>query len=163
MSEVQVLRVGREAVDALMNIDAESFLRPWSRTMYEASFDPGVTRIFVLRLSDGLTVAYCSTWLLPGELHINNLAVLPQYRRRGFARRLLGAVLTAAEEEGAPRATLEVRRSNTAALRLYEGLGFRATAVRKDYYLEPVEDALVLWRETGSPEPDKPVEGVTGL
>jgi ribosomal-protein-alanine N-acetyltransferase len=163
MSAVEILRVGREAVDAVMAIDAESFLRPWSRAMYEASFDNAVTRIYVLRLADGVAVAYCSAWLLPGELHINNLAVLPQSRRQGFARQLLRAVLTAAEAEGASRATLEVRRSNLPALRLYESLGFRTAAVRPDYYLEPTEDALVLWREAGRSEPDKPVEGASGL
>ena len=145
------MRVGREAIDALMAIDAESFLRPWSRPMYEASFDNAVTRIHVLRLPDGLTAAYCSAWLLPGELHINNLAVLPRYRRQGLARQLLREVLTAAEAEGAPRATLEVRRSNAAALRLYESFGFRTAAVRPDYYLEPLEDALILWRERPPP------------
>ena len=159
------MRVGREAIDALMAIDAESFLRPWSRPMYEASFDNAVTRIHVLRLPGGhprmdaegrgtrelVTVAYCSAWLLPGELHINNLAVLPRYRRQGLARQLLREVLTAAEAEGAPRATLEVRRSNAAALRLYESFGFRTAAVRPDYYLEPLEDALILWRERPPP------------
>lgn len=163
MSAVEILRVGREAVDALMAIDAESFLRPWSRSMYEASFDNAVTRIYALRLGDGPPVAYCSAWLLPGELHINNLAVLPQYRRQGLARRLLHAVLAAATAEGAARATLEVRRSNLAALRLYEGLGFTTAAVRPDYYQEPIEDALVLWREAGPTGPDKPVEGASGL
>jgi len=58
-------------------------------------------------------------------------------------------VLTEAESEGAPNATLEVRRSNRAALALYERLGFRTTAVRADYYAEPVEDALILWRTAG--------------
>jgi [ribosomal protein S18]-alanine N-acetyltransferase len=147
MSAVEIVRVGREAIDALMSIDAESFLRPWTRAMYDAAFDNTVTRVWALQVGARTMVAYCSAWLLPGELHINNVAVLPAYRRRGLARQLLGAVLAAGEEEGARRATLEVRRSNLAALRLYESLGFATAAVRPDYYLEPVEDALVLWRE----------------
>jgi [ribosomal protein S18]-alanine N-acetyltransferase len=163
MSAVEIVRVGREAIDALMSIDAESFLRPWTRPMYETAFDNTVTRVWTLQLGAGTMVAYCSTWLLPGELHINNVAVLPAYRRRGLARQLLGAVLVAADAEGARRATLEVRRSNLAALRLYESLGFETAAVRPDYYLEPVEDALVLWREPRPPRADKPVEGVSRL
>jgi ribosomal-protein-alanine N-acetyltransferase len=149
MAAVEIARVGPEAIDALMAIDAESFLRPWTRSMYETAFDNTVTRVHVLGPPGDPPVAYCSAWLLPGELHINNLAVVPAWRRQGLARQLLRAVLGAAEAEGTSRATLEVRRSNLAAIRLYEGLGFTATAVRPDYYLEPVEDALVLWREPG--------------
>ena len=160
---VEIARVGSDAIDALMAIDAESFLRPWTKSMYEAAFDNAVTRVHVLGPPGEPPVAYCSAWLLPGELHINNLAVVPAWRRRGLARQLLRAVLASAAAEGAPRATLEVRRSNLAAIRLYEGLGFTVSAVRPAYYLEPVEDALVLWREPAGLPPDKPVEGAPGL
>jgi ribosomal-protein-alanine N-acetyltransferase len=147
MAAVEIVRVGPEAIDALMAIDAESFLRPWTRSMYETAFENAVTQVHVLGPPGKPPIAYCSAWVLPGELHINNLAVLPAWRRQGLARQLLRAVLAAAEAGGASRATLEVRRSNVAAIRLYEGLGFTVTAVRPDYYLEPAEDALVLWRE----------------
>ena len=163
MAALEIVGVGADAIDALMAIDAESFLRPWTRAMYEAAFANAVTRVHVLRLSGGPAVAYCSAWLLPGELHINNVAVIPAWRRQGLGRQLLRAVLASAEAEGAARATLEVRQSNVAALRLYEGLGFKAIAVRPDYYLEPVEDALVLWREPGEQASDKPVEGASRL
>jgi ribosomal-protein-alanine N-acetyltransferase len=157
----RVTRLRIEELDAVLAIDAESFLRPWTRRMYEASLgNAEVTRIFLLRLADGAAVGYCSTWFLPGELHINNLAILPAYRRQGLATGLMQAVLAAAAAAGCDRATLEVRRSNLAARRLYERLGFTTAGLRPDYYSEPVEDALILWR--GGPEavpPDKSVEG----
>ena len=78
-------------------------------------------------------------------LHINNLAVLPEFRRTGVASELLEFVLRAGAAAGARRATLEVRRSNDAARLLYERFGFSVAAVRADYYSKPVEDALVLW------------------
>ena len=96
---------------------------------------------------DRPVAGYCATWFLLPEVHINNLAVRPELRRRGFATYLLGRVLQTALEAGGERATLEVRRSNHAARRLYEGLGFRVRGVRADYYTDPVEDALILWRE----------------
>jgi ribosomal-protein-alanine N-acetyltransferase len=145
---IEITRAGVEAIDRLMAIDAASFVRPWTRAMYESAFDNVITRVFLLCV-DGAAVAYCSAWLLPGELHITNVAVLPEFRRRGLARRLLETVLARAEAEGASEATLEVRRSNRPALALYEALGFRTTAVRPDYYLDPVEDALILWRTAG--------------
>jgi ribosomal-protein-alanine N-acetyltransferase len=146
---LEVQRVGVEATPVLMAIDEASFVRPWTRPMYESAFANDITRVFVLRRA-GEPVAYCSAWLLPEELHISNLAVLPGHRRQHLGRRLLEAVLSAAQAEGAVHATLEVRRSNRAALALYESLGFQTTAVRRDYYLDPVEDALILWRSTAA-------------
>lgn len=147
-------------LDAILDIDDESFLRPWTRAMYEAELRNPVARIFVVKQPGAGIVGYCSTWFLPGELHINNFAIRPAFRRRGLARRLLDHVLRQAKAAGCDRATLEVRRSNEAARRLYEQAGFALGAVRRDYYTNPVEDALVLWRSPGpSGGRDKTVEG----
>jgi ribosomal-protein-alanine N-acetyltransferase len=81
------------------------------------------------------------------ELHINNLAVVPGYRRRGVATALLDHVLDQGARLGAVRATLEVRRSNSAARLLYERLGFAVVGVRHAYYSKPVEDAIILCRD----------------
>jgi [ribosomal protein S18]-alanine N-acetyltransferase len=147
---------GASDLDGILAIDAASFVRPWTREMYEAELEnPAVTRIFVIRTPELPVAGYCATWFLMPEVHINNLAILPEQRRRGLATRLLGRVLQTGLEAGGERATLEVRRSNHAARRLYEGLGFRVRGVRVDYYTEPVEDALILWREplTGPARP----------
>jgi ribosomal-protein-alanine N-acetyltransferase len=105
-------------------------------------------------------LAYCSVWLIFEELHINTLAVHPDWRRNGLASTLLRHVLADAVQQGADKATLEVRRSNEAARQLYERFGFETTAVRTNYYRDPVEDALILWRhhlasaiESARPEP----------
>ena len=92
-------------------------------------------------------MAYCAAWLVFDELHINNLAVAPAWRRRGLGAALLSEVLARTAREGAHRATLEVRASNLAARGLYERFGFRTVTARRGYYTNPVEDALVLWRE----------------
>ena len=85
-------------------------------------------------------------------MHINNLAIHPDWRGRGLGRRLLARVLAAAYGMGVRRATLEVRRSNLAAQRLYAAAGFRVVGVREGYYAQPVEDALVLSTAVESPE-----------
>jgi len=88
------------------------------------------------------------------------VAVRPECRGRGLAARLLEHVMTDAVGRGAQRVTLEVRRSNLAALNLYEKLGFRVAGVRRNYYSEPVEDALVLWRRMAErPGPQVPPGG----
>jgi ribosomal-protein-alanine N-acetyltransferase len=114
-----------------------------------------VTRVYVVKLDDGSIAAFCACWLVVDEIHINTLAVDEGERRQGIATALLQHVLADLAAAGATHATLEVRRSNAAALRLYERLGFAVAAVRPAYYTEPVEDALILWRHDlhGTPEP----------
>jgi ribosomal-protein-alanine N-acetyltransferase len=91
-------------------------------------------------------------------VHIHTLAVRPQGRNRGYGSARLRHVLLEAARAGARRATLEVRRSNESARRLYERFGFRIAGVRRDYYSHPTEDALILWRdgEPGEPVRDAP-------
>ena len=135
-------------IDAILRIEAASFTNPWSRQMYLAELEnKGVSFLYVARDEQRVAVGFCSCWLVLDELHINNLAVEPAHRRAGAASALLNRVLADGVAHGARRATLEVRRSNDPALRLYERFGFSVTGVRHGYYSHPVEDALVLWRE----------------
>jgi [ribosomal protein S18]-alanine N-acetyltransferase len=133
-------------LDAVARLEAESFSNPWSREMLARELrNPDVARVYILRGPAGELLAFCACWFIVDELHINTLAVQADARRQGLATRLLRFVFAEAVASGIRRATLEVRRSNEAALKLYEGLGFTVQAVRTNYYSHPVEDALVLW------------------
>lgn len=135
-------------LDAVLGIEHASFTNPWTREMYLAELDNrGVSYCFVIRNGDGVVIGFCSFWRVLDELHINNLAVAPAQRSRGAGTALLQHVLDEGRRLGARRATLEVRRSNEPARRLYERLGFTVAGVRRAYYTNPVEDALVLWKE----------------
>jgi len=141
-----------EDLSGLLAVESASFLNPWTREMYLAELEnPGVSYLFVAKDSNGRVVGFCGFWRVVDELHINNLAVLPEYRRQGVASQILGRVFAEGRRVGAGRATLEVRRSNEIARRLYERFGFTVAGVRRGYYRHPDEDALVLWRE-GLPE-----------
>ena len=136
-------------IDEVLAIEEASFTNPWTREMYFAELqNPGVSYCFVARDDEGRAVGFCSFWRVLDELHINNLAVLPAARRTGVASALLRRVLAEGAKLGARRATLEVRRSNEIARRLYERFGFSVAGVRRGYYSQPTEDALVLWRES---------------
>jgi [ribosomal protein S18]-alanine N-acetyltransferase len=133
-------------LDAVLHIEGESFSSPWTRDMYLAELkNVGVSFCYLARDETGHAVGFCSFWRIVDELHINNLAVLPGYRRRGIASTLLMFVLKEGARLGAGSVTLEVRRSNDDARRLYERFGFAASGVRRGYYTNPVEDALVMW------------------
>jgi ribosomal-protein-alanine N-acetyltransferase len=107
----------------------------------------GVARVYVLRLPEQRVAAFCSCWIVYDELHINTIAVDASLRRQGLATALMRHLLAEAAAHGVQRAFLEVRRSNEAALALYSSLGFLVAGVRRDYYSQPIEDALVLLRD----------------
>jgi ribosomal-protein-alanine N-acetyltransferase len=133
-------------LDGILAVDAASFSNPWTREMFTwEARNSDVARLYVYRTPDGQVLGYCAVWQVFEELHINNLAVLPAWRRRGAARELLRHAIAQACDEGARRATLEVRASNQSARQLYERFGFRPAGVRKGYYTNPPEDAVILW------------------
>lgn len=140
-------------VDDVLAVSANAFHRPLTRRELESEIGhPDRAWILVIRPAGSghsrpPVIGYCWTWRIFDELHINSLAVAPGWRQRGAASRLLAFALDAAAKVGATRATLEVRRSNTAARRLYERFGFVVRGTRRDYYTAPPDDALILWRE----------------
>ncbi|HQZ39591.1 MAG TPA: ribosomal protein S18-alanine N-acetyltransferase [Vicinamibacterales bacterium] len=143
---------GPADLDAVIAIEDASFHNPTGRAWYEAELArPDVCRIYVIRTADGVVAGFIAFWRVVDEMHINNLAIHPDHRQRGLGRVLLDGALASAAREGVRRATLEVRRSNLAALRLYEGAGFIVAGVRPSYYAGPVEDALLLSAAVESP------------
>jgi tRNA threonylcarbamoyl adenosine modification protein YeaZ/ribosomal-protein-alanine acetyltransferase len=143
---VTIRRATSDDLPAVAALQRETFTNAWGAEAIRWELEnTDVARLYVMHRPDGVTVAYCACWMVFDELHINSLAVDPPWRRRGLARQLLRHVLREAAASGARAATLEVRRSNEPALKLYEGLGFRVEGERHGYYQEPREDALVLW------------------
>lgn len=134
-------------LDGVLAIEDASFNNPTTREWYEEEMKrPEVCHIYVLRTEACPVAAFCAFWRVADQIHINNLAVRPDHRGQGLATRLLTAVMVEAAGMGVESATLEVRRSNTPALRLYAKAGFVEAGVRRNYYTKPVEDALVLVR-----------------
>ena len=135
-------------LEEIVAIEKASFSNPWTRQMYQRELEnPDVSFLYVLRFPHQIA-GFCSFWLVLDEIHINNLALRQEYQGQGLGAALLRHVLQVGATRGAERATLEVRRSNAPALRLYQRLGFEVAATRPNYYVSPPEDALILWRGT---------------
>jgi ribosomal-protein-alanine N-acetyltransferase len=135
-------------LDQVLEVEEASFTNPWTRQMFLWELqNVGVSYGYVLRTPEWPVAAFCTIWVVLDEIHVNNIAVRPECRGGGVGRALLEFVLRLGAGLGARKATLEVRRSNVAALKLYERLGFAVAGVRKNYYANPVEDALVLWKD----------------
>jgi ribosomal-protein-alanine N-acetyltransferase len=156
--DVTIERVtGDDDLTAVAALEAACFTNPWTRDMLARELNQNqLARVYVVRIPGERVAAFCACWVVVDELHINTIAVREDLRRRGLAFLLMRFVLAEAHKAGVNRATLEVRRSNEAAQRLYSALGFKLAGVRPSYYTHPDEDALILWRETGTtvdPEP----------
>jgi ribosomal-protein-alanine N-acetyltransferase len=140
-----------EDLPAIVEIERECFSHPWSvRHFRDALRNAPRSRILLLRspftASDPIRglQAYSVVQAVADEMHVHNLAVPPQRRRRGLGRLLMELALDWGRRRGARRAFLEVRPTNAAALALYGSLGFRTVSLRRRYYQHPTEDALVL-------------------
>ena len=139
---------GEEDLAGVMEVDRSSFATPWSREMYDTELqNSGISFIVVLRTPECRVAGYCSYRLVVDEVHINNVAVRAECRSKGFGRCLVEYALREGRNRGATRVLLEVRSGNVAARQLYESLGFTTIGLRRAYYREPVEDALVLARD----------------
>ena len=135
-------------LDGVLALEEASFNNPTTREWYEGELKrPEVCFIYVLRTPDRPVAGFCAFWLVIDQAHINNLAILPELRGQGLGTQLLEAIIDEAAHLGAILLTLEVRQSNAPALRLYEKAGFYREGVRKNYYTNPVEDALILSRK----------------
>jgi ribosomal-protein-alanine N-acetyltransferase len=154
MPSLWLERAVTEDPPALAALEAACHSHPWTESQLseEVSYGPPGA-VLVLRSStrsgdrwDGIR-AYCVYRMIVDEMHILNVAVAPEWRRRGLARWLMRFALEKAARDGARRAFLEVRESNREALSLYQGMGFVRAGSRRGYYAEPIEDAVVLARE----------------
>lgn len=139
-----------EVLDEVFAIEQACFSAPWTRKMLAAELSGNQFAQFLIAKcpdpgSGHFVIAgYFCFWIVFEEVRLMNLAVLAPFRRQGVARRLVCTALRAGLEHGASRAMLEVRASNQEALTLYHRLGFRQTATRTRYYVNPDEDAVLM-------------------
>ena len=134
-------------VDGVMAVEQDSFLTPWSRSAFEEELAQNHLARYVVAVENDEIVGYAGTWLVINEAHVTNVAVSGQRRREGIGRLLMQKLMDLARENDMESMTLEVRVSNAAARHLYEQLGFVEAGIRKNYYSETKEDALILWCE----------------
>ncbi len=134
-------------IRAVFAIERESFPTPWSRWTFMAELNQPISRFLVAGPPPSVPWqlwAYIIFWVAGDEMHILNLAVHPEHRRRGIAWNLLREAISQAREQGARVAWLEVRPSNSAARALYESFGFEEVGRRPGYYDDTKEDAILL-------------------
>lgn len=147
-SEIAISPMTPADLDGVMEVERLSFLTPWSREAFRSELMQSYT-VYLVARDAGRVVGYGGMHVVWEDAHVTNIAVHPLLRGRGLALRMMQELILRATARGANRMTLEVRASNTPAQSLYQKLGFitRKGAVRKGYYTDTGEDAILMWKE----------------
>lgn len=134
-------------LDQILRVERLSFTTPWSRAAFLSELlENDRARYVVARVGDQV-VGYTGMWLVVDEGHVTNVAVHPHWRNMGVATQLLTTLMEIARQNGLRRMTLEVRKSNIVAHTLYEKLGFKDAGIRRGYYQDNNEDAIIMWKD----------------
>ncbi len=144
---VEVSDMRLEDISEVQEVERLSFPVPWPANAFRHELTQNRNARYVVAKADGRVVGYGGIWLMVDEAHITTFAVLPLFRRRKVGERLLQRIFDVADEVGAEWLTLEVRVSNVAAQKLYEKYGFRRAGIRRRYYSDNSEDALIMWTD----------------
>ena len=142
---VEPMRV--EDLEQVLEIEAQSFATPWSRNSFLYELLENERALYLIARNElNKVVGYIGMWIVFDEGHITNLATHPLYREQGVGKALMDNLIKASQKAAVRFLTLEVRRSNTQAQHLYEKEGFVNMGVRRNYYLDNKEDALIMWK-----------------
>ena len=151
--DVVVGSMKRRHLRGVHRIEQLVYPRPWSLGLFMSELSIRDTRVYVVARIGGSVVGYGGLMLVLDDGHVTTLAVDPAWHRHKIGTRILATLADAAIERGAAQLTLEVRASNDAAQGLYRGFGFAPAGIRKGYYVETNEDAIVMWaHDVNTPE-----------
>jgi [ribosomal protein S18]-alanine N-acetyltransferase len=150
--KVELRRLDARNLDVVETIERESYQTPWSRSMFDAELRKPSSLALGAFTEDDVLAGYAFISRYVDAWHVMNVAVAESFRRRGIASALLERLFEVTDSDSRRGYTLEVRVSNTGAIRLYERLGFEPRGIRRGYYTDNREDALIMWREPASSE-----------
>ncbi|QAS52434.1 ribosomal protein S18-alanine N-acetyltransferase [Halobacillus litoralis] len=140
-----IRRMTQEDVGAVMVVERASFAVPWTVETFRKEVDDNPYAFYYVIEKDGEIIGYCGLWLIIDEANITNIAIHPEHRGHKYGERLFQHTCKEAIEHGAIQLSLEVRVSNTAAQHMYRKFGLVPGGIRKRYYSDNGEDALVMW------------------
>jgi [ribosomal protein S18]-alanine N-acetyltransferase len=144
--DILLRRMMEVDIDSVLEIEHLSFSRPWSRESFVSELTSNACARYIVLLENGRLVAFGGMWLIIGEAHVNNIAVHPDFRQRGYGRLVMRELMRTAYRAGEIiEMTLEVRVTNVPAIDLYTSMGFEVAGKRKAYYEDNGEDAYIMW------------------
>lgn len=144
MSQILFRAMTNDDAEAVAALEEKIFAMPWSREDFWREMRNELAE-YVVGILDGKVIAYAGAWVSFDQAEVMHVAVDENFRGQGVGTLLFGALIQAVKVRGAKSITLEVRPSNTAAIKLYENFGLKSVGRRKGYYLDNGEDALIMW------------------
>lgn len=145
MSRVEIVPIEDKYIEAILNVSMLSFPITWSKDSFERELTNKYAR-YMVAVKDDVVVGFAGMWIIIDEAHITNIAVHPEYRGFGIGNMLMDSLLSICKLENVTAITLEVRVSNQRAINLYKKFGFVEEGIRKEYYEDNKEDALIMWK-----------------
>lgn len=147
MNECIIREMKIEDLDPIMDIESLSFTIPWSKESFVYELNSNSVAKYYVAVIENIVAGYAGLWRIMDEGHITNIAVHPEYRNKKIGERLVKKIFKVCDSVDINKLTLEVRASNTAALKLYEKMGFQREGIRKAYYHDNKEDAIIMWKK----------------
>lgn len=145
---VKIRPMRKEDIDSVISVEAMAYgEHHWSKDSFLSELSNDLAKYFSVFNENDELIAYCGSWHILEEAHITNIAVSTDYRRKHIGEALLKTVIDECYKNMVKYITLEVRASNNPAIALYEKYGFKSLGLRKGYYQDNNEDALIMWTE----------------
>lgn len=141
---IKLVPMTEDDMDAVLEIEGLSFPTPWSRRLFLNELSNPISQIIMAKDDKEMVLGYICFWIMADEAHIMDIAVHPGFRKQGIGKQLFAFVLEFSEARGVSYFALEVRESNKGAMEFYKGFGFRAAGIRKGYYRDTGEDAVLM-------------------
>ena len=143
---IEIVPMTEEHLDDVVVLEEATFSIPWPRSEFEREVKENKMAIYYVAVEDGRVIGYAGMWHVVMEGHITNVGVLQEVRRKGVGSMLMEKLIEIAVEKKMFGITLEVRMGNAPAQALYHKFGFKAEGIRKNYYADTKEDAIIMWK-----------------
>lgn len=147
MNDMIIRDMVPQDIKDILVIETLCFSVPWSEAAFLDELLTNAVAKYLVVEYDNHAIGYVGVWRILDEGHITNIAIHPSFQRKGIACELLKALIQDLEDENITKMTLEVRASNKPAINLYHEFGFKKAGIRKGYYEDNKEDAIIMWRE----------------
>lgn len=151
MSDLVIRQADENDIDAIAELERLCFPTPWSRDSIRQELTENQMAFYAVAEINGIVVGYAGMWHIVDEGHITNVAVHPDYREKHIGSAIVAVMIAYSEARGIRRFTLEVRSSNEAAKALYRKFDFKEEGLRRGYYQDNGEDAVIMWRDPAEP------------
>jgi len=158
MKKIVIERMTIDDIENVVNVENDCFTTPWSKDSFLREIIENDIALYLVAKIENIAVGYIGVWRIQNEGHITNVAVHSDFRGIGIGNMLVSELLSLCEKEGIDAFTLEVRKSNIVAQNLYKKFQFVEAGIRKGYYQDTKEDAVIMWRRETQME-DESFEG----